>query len=130
MVNRTLPTNVHKLRGTYREHRHKNDGEALIPPDYPKAPQYVIDFPGAIDVWNQLEVSMLEADIYTLADSNKMARYCILEAEFRSNPIAFSESAARLTQLRLLENDLYLSPESRAKICGKKNEQANRFSDF
>ncbi len=130
MANRKLPNNVHKLRGTHRKDRHGDSNDALVSASYPEAPSHVVKYPGAIDVWNEVKAAMEEADIYTSADSNKLARYCILEAEFRIDPVGFSETAARLTQLRLLENDLYLSPESRAKIGGKKKDNHNRFSDF
>ena len=130
MANRKLPDNVHKLRGTHRKDRHGDSNDAFVSAGYPEAPSHVVRYPGAIDVWNEIKAAMEEVDIYTSADSNKLARYCILEAAFRIDPAGFSKTAARLTQLRLLENDLYLSPESRATIGGKKKDNHNRFSDF
>ncbi len=131
MANRKLPKNVHKLRGTHRRDRHGDSDDAPVSAGFPEAPSHVVKSPGAIDVWNEVKAAMEEADIYTSADSNKLARYCILEAAFRIDPEGFTETAARLTQLRLLENDLYLSPESRAKIGGgKKKDEHNRFSEF
>lgn len=129
-MSRKIPNNVHKLNGTYRRDRHGQATEPVLSPDYPDTPDYVVKYPGALVVWNQIKSVMQGANIYTRAEGNKLARYCILEAEFRNNPLAFSEMSTRLTQLRLLENDLYLSPESRARIGGKKNEQVNRFSDY
>lgn len=130
MANRKIPTNVHKLKGSYRKDRHGENGQPLILSDYPDAPEYVIEYPGAIKVWDEVRAVMEPAAIYTRADSNKLSRYCILEAVFRDDPLTFSEMSTRLTQIRLLENDLYLSPESRAKITGKQKGTDNKFSDF
>ncbi|WP_330926301.1 hypothetical protein [Candidatus Sororendozoicomonas aggregata] len=131
MANRKMPSNVHKMRGTHRKDRHGTTSEkALLSASYPGMPEHVADDIGAAKVWEEVRAAMSEANIYTSADSNKLARYCILEAGFRADPVGFSETAARLTQLRLLENDLYLSPESRAKVGGKKDKKSNRFSDF
>ena len=128
MANRKLPTNVHKLRGTHRKHRHGDSSGAVLSADYPAMPVHVQDYPGALDVWNEVEAAMASTAIYTSADANKLARYCILEAGFRADPVSFSDTAARLTQLRLLENDLYLSPESRAKLGGRSEKKDNPFS--
>ena len=130
MANRNLPTNVHKIRGTHRKHRHGNEADPVLDADYPEAPKHVEQYPGAKTVWDEVKGAMLEAAIYTSADTNKLARYCILEAGFRDDPVGFSETAARLTQLRLLENDLYLSPESRAKLGGKQEKKTNPFLEF
>ena len=130
MANRKLPTNVHKMRGTHRKHRHGSNDKSLLDSSYPERPKHVDDYPGAGTVWHEIKEAMEEAGVYTIVDTNKLARYCILEAGFRADPLTFSETAARLTQLRLLKNDLYLSPESRAKVGGKKGSSDNKFKDF
>ena len=130
MANRKMPNNVHRMKGTLRKDRHGTTTDAILTASYPDMPEHVAGDAVAAKVWEEVKAAMSEANIYTSADSNKLARYCILEAGFRADPIGFSETAARLTQLRLLENDLYLSPESRAKVGGKKDKKSNRFSDF
>ena len=71
----------------------------------------------------------LDQQFQTITDAAKLARYCCLEAEFRTSPIEFP--AAKLSQLRLMERDLYLDPEARAKIgVGSANKPSNPFDDL
>lgn len=134
MGNRRLPNNIHKMRGSFKKCRHGSnlaiDDSELVEPEYPNMPEHVETYPGASKVWEEVRYAMIGANVYSTADSNKLARYCILEACFRTDPIQFTETASRLTQLRLLENDLYLSPESRAKVGGKKDKVDNSFIGF
>ena len=134
MGNRRLPNNIHKIRGTLKKCRHGSnlviDDSERVKPEYPNMPEHVETYPGASKIWNEVREAMIGANVYSTADANKLARYCILEACFRTDPVGFTEKPSRLTQLRLLENDLYLSPESRAKVGGKKDKVANSFTGF
>ena len=129
MANRRTPDNVLKLRGTYRPDRHAKGKTGYQPPEagYPVPPAYL---PGAaLAVWREVEAVMGHCGLYTQADAAKLARYCCLEAHFRDDPVEFP--AARLTQLRLTERDLYLDPEARAKIgAGQKATNTNPFAEL
>jgi len=50
----------------------------------------------------------------TLADSDKLTMFCVLQAEFEKNPDAMV--TARLTQLRALGSELGGDPASRERI--------------
>jgi len=117
MANRTLPNHIHKLKGSLRKHRHGTSMNAVLDAEYPKPPDYIFTINGAEQVWQEVAAIMQATGLYSRADANKLARYCVLEANFRDDPVSFCDTAARLTQLRLLENDLYLSPEARAKVA-------------
>lgn len=128
-MNRRKPDNVHRLNGTYRPHRHgqkRGDGPD-IKKGYPKPPAYLKETP-AFDVWKEIQKVMKDADIYTQADAAKIARYCVLEAEFRLTLTEYP--TPKLAQLRLMERDLYLDPESRAKLGVSKTKSANPFDQF
>jgi len=129
MANRRTPDNVLKLRGTYRADRHQNGPADYQPPaaGYPVAPAYLSG--AARAVWTELEAVMGNCGLYTQADAAKLGRYCCLEAQFRDDPAEFP--AARLTQLRLMERDLYLDPEARAKVgAARQAPKANPFADL
>ena len=129
MAARRTPDNVHKLKGTFRPDRHaKNTAERELPaPGYPQPLAYLKS--DALAVWREVEAVMSACNLYTQADAAKLARYCCIEAEFRAAPCEFP--AAKLTQLRLMERDLYLDPEARAKIgAGGKPKSTNPFSEL
>lgn len=129
MANRRTPDNVLKLKGTYRADRHAKGPEGYHPPadGYPVAPAYLSG--AALGVWREVEAVMGRCGLYTQADAAKLARYCCLEAQFRDDPVEFP--AARLTQLRLTERDLYLDPEARAKVgAGQQPAKSNPFADL
>lgn len=129
MANRRTPNNVHKLKGTYRADRHAKGPQDYEPPaeGYPEPPAYLSDT--ALEVWAEVEAVMNRCGLYTQADAAKLARYCSLEAGFRADPAEYP--AARLTQLRLTERDLYLDPEARAKLgATKRPKSSNPFADL
>lgn len=129
MTARRTPNNVHKLKGTYRPDRHAERVSGYQPPavGYPHPPEYLAGL--ALTVWGEVERVMGDCNLYTQADAAKLARYCCIEAEFRTSPIEFP--AAKLSQLRLMERDLYLDPEARAKIgVGSANKPSNPFDDL
>lgn len=114
MANRRTPASVHQIKGTFRPDRHATAPDGYQPPaeGYPLPPAYLDA--AALEVWREVEAVMRPCCIYTQADAAKLARYCCIEAEFRSGPADFP--AAKLSQLRLMERDLYLDPEARAKV--------------
>lgn len=129
MANRRTPDNVLKLKGTYRADRHGLKAEGYEPPaaGYPTAPDYLKGH--QLAVWRDVEAVMARCNLYTQADAAKLARYCCIEAEFRADPAAFP--ASKLAQLRLTERDLYLDPESRARIgSGTRQKKTNPFADL
>lgn len=129
MANRRTPDNVLKMRGTFRADRHSLKAEGYEPPaeGYPSPPDYLKG--EQLAVWHEVEAVMGRCNLYTQADASKVARYCCLEAQFRADPVEFP--AARLTQLRLIERDLYLDPESRARIgSGTKGKKTNPFAEL
>ena len=129
MAARRTPNNVHKLKGTFRADRHAQGPAAYEPPaeGYPRPPEYLVG--PALAVWGEVEQVMGKCNLYTQADAAKVARYCCIEAEFRADPCQFP--AAKLSQLRLMERDLYLDPEARAKVGGSaKTGPKNPFADL
>ncbi|OEO23096.1 hypothetical protein AX279_22490 [Pseudomonas sp. J237] len=129
MANRRKPDNVLKLQGTYRIDRHAPKVSEYEPPapGYPRAPEYLNE--NHLAVWREVEVAMGGCNLYTQADASKIARYCCIEAEFRASPTDFH--ASKLAQLRLMERDLYLDPEARAKLGGiGKSKKSNPFAEL
>jgi phage terminase small subunit len=129
MANRRTPDNVHKLKGTYRADRHAQGPEGYQAPaeGYPQPLEYLGG--PALAIWREVESFMGGCNLYTQADASKLARYCTIEAEFRACPADFP--AAKLTQLRLMERDLYLDPEARARVgASAKPKARNPFADL
>lgn len=129
MAARRTPDNVHKLKGTFRPDRHaKNTTERELPaPGYPQPLAYLSA--DAMVVWREVEATMSTCNLYTQADAAKLARYCCIESEFRADPAAFP--SAKLAQLRLMERDLYLDPEARAKVGSVSSAKPhNSFADL
>ena len=127
-MNRRKPDNVHQLNGTYRNDRHASEnGGVQIKEGYPRPPKYLKDLP-AFEIWKEIQKVMKPAGLYTQADASKIAKYCVLEQEFRDLLVDFP--ANKLSQLRLMERDLYLDPESRAKLGVKKAKSGNPFDQF
>lgn len=129
MANRRTPDNVLKMRGTFRADRHGSKAEGYEPPaeGYPTPPDYLKG--PQLAVWREVEATMGRCNLYTQADAAKLARYCCIEAQFRADPVEFP--AARLAQLRLTERDLYLDPESRARIgSGTRAKKTNPFAEL
>jgi phage terminase small subunit len=129
MANRRTPDNVLKLKGTYRPDRHAKGPEGYQAPaeGYPQPLEYLSG--PALAIWREVEAVMGGCNLYTQADAAKLARYCCIEAEFRADPAEFP--AAKLTQLRLMERDLYLDPEARAKVgATAKPKTSNPFADL
>lgn len=152
MANRQLGLDVHKLNGTYRKDRHEKiaeDGKIDIPDQYPEMPEFLTYYEYAVYVWDRVKGVMESSRIYNEADAGKLARYCVLQAQFEESVI-YSNcekddeeidtdedgdnkhhfGASKLAQLRLLERDLYLDPEMRAKIGTKKKKVSNPFADL
>lgn len=128
MAARKTPDNVLALRGTIGRNKASKQLEGYQPPaeGYPVAPTYLDA--AAMAVWAEVEAIMGGCNLYCQADAAKLARYCCLESQFRADPVEFQ--AAKLTQLRLMERDLYLDAESRSKIAGTGQSKRNPFAEF
>lgn len=128
MAARKTPDNVLSLRGTIAKNKASKRIEGYQPPaeGYPKPPAYLDD--AALAVWAEVEAIMGGCNLYCQADAAKLARYCCLEAQFRADPAEYQ--AAKLTQLRLMERDLFLDAESRSKISGSDQVKRNPFADL
>lgn len=102
------PNDLHLVDGTYRPHRHtsKNDGvEASGTPVKPKLKG------AASRIWDR---SILRFPWLAEADSDKLAMYCALQAEFEKDPKAMT--AARIGHLRNLGSELGGDPISRTRM--------------
>lgn len=84
--------------------------------------------PRAVKHWNKIKKIMEPTGIYTEADADALSQYCILWVDFAFDPDAFP--ASKLAQMRLTRKDLYLDPESRAKLGGKKSSTSNPFENL
>ena len=78
-----------------------------------------------MEIWGKLKTLMVDMNIYQKPDAAKIARYCCLESEFRVNTEEFP--SAKLAQLRLIERDLYLSPDTREALKNDAVEVENPF---
>ena len=112
-------------------------------------PEFLTYYEYAVYVWERVKGVMENSRIYNEADAGKLARYCVLQAQFEES-IIYSNcekeneeidtdedgdnkhhfGASKLAQLRLLERDLYLDPEMRAKIGNKKKKASNPFAEL
>lgn len=129
MANRRTPDNVLKIKGNFRPDRHSLKAPGYMPPTdgYPSPPTYLKG--EQLAIWREVEATMGSCNLYTQADAAKLARYCCIEAQFRADPVEFP--ASKLAQLRLTERDLYLDPESRAKLgTGTREKKANPFAEL
>ncbi len=128
MSRRKTPNNVHNLNGSFRNDRHGGGKEVAIPEGYPEVPEFLKDYAPALRVWDSIKVVMESSNIYTAADALILARYCQMQAEFQACPAKYT--AAEKRELRALESQLYLNPESRARLGIKKKDSTNPFDKF
>jgi len=123
---RTLPEEVKKATGNYRPSRHerKNEDPAAGQP-FPEAPVWLPE--AAQRVWAEVRETMEPLKLISAADTHTLARYCVLEAEFRAAPDDMP--VAKINTTRQLANDLYMSPSMRAKIGSlqPKTDEENEF---
>lgn len=129
-MSQALPVSVHKMNGTYQKCRHEDaeKGQFVFDEGYPEPPRELNNDYAAMVVWEEIRTIMEASKIYTQADAEKLARYCVLIAEFRATLAGFPVS--KLNPLRSLEKDLYLCPTARAKLGVKQKEPENAFDKF
>lgn len=117
MANVRLPDNVHKLKGTYRKHRHGDPGEK---PEWdegpPNIPPAVAENPLALEEWQR---ALRDAPPGVINKTNRavLAQFALMAARFYADPDSFN--ASDHTQLRLIQQELGFTPLSRGKIIGK-----------
>lgn len=110
---KSTPTNFLKLKGGYRKDRH---GARLHPMPAMGHALELDDRPDflkgrAAELWKEMLPQM--AWLFKI-DRAVFSVWCVLQAEFESNPGGMT--AARLTQLRLVGESLGLTRSSRALI--------------
>ena len=125
MAGRRLPNNVHDLQGTKQKCRHGESSDPLLEAKYPAPPAVIKANEAALKKWNEVKKIMEPAEIYTAADVDALTQYCLMMSDYISDPKEFP--ATKLAQLRLVRKDLYLDPESRAKVTGKAGTKTNPF---
>lgn len=128
MAGRRLPNNVHALRGTKQKSRHGENDGPILTGGFPQMTDEVKADPRAVKHWNKIKKIMEPTGIYTEADADALSQYCLLWVEFAFCPSEFP--SAKLAQMRLTRKDLYLDPESRAKLGGKKASNKNPFESL
>lgn len=123
---RRKPNQVLELQGTKRKDRHSAQTDGSFDPCYPDPPDYLTD--KQLEIWHFVKECMEPANLYTKSDASKLARYCVMEIEWRTMLTEFP--ATKLAQLRSLEKDLYLDPEMRQKLGLAKSKPQNAFDKF
>lgn len=73
-----MPAAVKKLRGTYRESRHREGFQAPIPPRQPRAPRW-LSAPAKAE-WRRVAPGLYELGLLTELDVMALACYCDLYA--------------------------------------------------
>lgn len=113
MANKRLPDNVHKMKGTLQPCRHgKAEDKPNIVIKPPSAPSMLST--GAKREWTRVCKVLAKANVLAETDRVTLAQYCELYAEFAEDPREFT--AAKHTQLRLLNVELGFTPSARAKL--------------
>jgi phage terminase small subunit len=118
------PSEAKKLKGTYQPCRDVS-GETRVPGE-PVKP-YMMGA-GPSEVWAKTVKLLLDAGYLAKTDGMVLAVYCELAFEFSVAPAEMV--CAKLAQLRMVMNDLGLSPSARAKIPVPKKKEENNFSSF
>ena len=129
MVNIRKSNADHINAGTYRKDRHAPKQTAKIKQPLPPAPEYLCDT-GKRE-WYRVSELLRESSTLTAADSTILAVYCdmyalmVLEGPAKMKP-------AWITQLRLICNELGLTPLSRNKLIlpEPEDKNTNEFDDL
>lgn len=124
MANARKPDNIHLLQGTYKPSLHgdpetkpKPKGEIGNPPEW--MPEL------AAEEWNRKKKILSDAGLLRLADEIIFAQYCLLVEDLQTELFKFT--AAKHTQLRLLQMEMGMTPASRSKIVLESDEPADEF---
>lgn len=110
----TKPTALKILTG--------NPGGRPLPENEPEPrgeavmPAWLLDFPRAVAVWQEVAPRIQAMGLLTDADQETFARYCALTAEHRKDPEAFP--ASKMARLDSLEARFGMDPSSRARLGG------------
>lgn len=111
------PPGTKLARGTFQPCRDGDKVQIITPGDPPMMPDYLMDDPGAVDVWQETLPRVMAVGA-TEADSSILARYCAMEARSRETlrggePIP----ASVMTALRQYEELLRIAgPKSRVGV--------------
>jgi phage terminase small subunit len=118
MANRSSPTHLKLLHGTYRKDRHEVKPLPSKPSSFPTCPKRLSG--EARKRWSEVKKDMAEYGLIISADKALLEQYCILWGRFLQTPDEFT--AALFAQFRYLSADLYLTPESRNKANLQKQQ--------
>lgn len=124
----TPKTNAEKkLTGSYRPSTSKPADPPMGVYGRPETPPNLT--PLQIEIFENICDMMEDAEWLRVSDGETVEAYAILKSRLRLNQEEFT--AAEFTQLRLLANELGLSPAARAKMPAKVAEQIkSEFDDL
>jgi phage terminase small subunit len=126
MANRSSPTHLKLLHGTYRKDRHEAKLLPAEPLPFPACPKRLSG--EARKRWSEVKKDMAAYGLITNADKALLEQYCILWDRFVQSPEEFT--AALIAQFRYLSADLYLTPESRNKANLQKPPENDILSKY
>lgn len=115
------PISARKIEGTYRAEIHGLENS--IESGAPEKPLWLSGAAG--EEWSRVSKMLENAGYLAKTDGMALSIYCELAAEFAGYPSDFP--ASKLSQLRMLMNDLGLTPVSRAKMPTAQKEDKNSF---
>lgn len=119
MANARKPDNVHLLEGTFQSCRHGD------PSKKPKPKGKIEACPDTLSgderlYWDKAITALDGLGLLTNADEMILSQYAVLAAEFMAEKKGFT--AAKHTQLRLLQIELGMTPLARSKITVSNDE--------
>lgn len=104
------PTELHLVQGTYRPERHEDQAENEPKPEGKlEKPKYLKG--RAARVWDRIAPKL---EWLTEVDSDTLALWCGLQAEYESNLADMPSS--RISQIRVLAAELGMTASGRARI--------------
>lgn len=107
------PDNIHRLKGNYRPCRHgKVEEKPKIDSNIPDPPIFLDEF--AKEEFTRIGKILGAVDVLSDLDLVILTQYAVLYSELRRDPEKFG--AAKHSQLRMVIQELGLSPTSRTKL--------------
>lgn len=121
------PTNVLKLRGSWRANRPNEP----IPPDADIQPPKWLTKPGR-EVWGQMAPLCLSMGTLTAADVNRFARYCNAQGAYQADPESYdaTQFASLTASLAKYEAQFGLGPADRANLKVERREEQPKKQRF
>ena len=113
MANARKPDNLHLLQGTLQPCRHGDPDKKPKPKGkIGDPPEWMSDI--AKTEWHRKKKILADAGLLFLADDMIFAQYCLLVEDLQKEQLNFT--AAKHTQLRLVQMEMGMTPASRSKI--------------